>query len=99
VIQLVGDPETESGAGALTVELRSGRRVQTTIDHATGTIYRPMDDAALRRKLFDAVQGVLQRDRVGQLASAREGGRALDDVAGIMELAVYLMSLGNSFTA
>jgi hypothetical protein len=81
------DPKTESGAGALTAQLRSGRQINVSIEHATGTIYQPMDDAAPRRKLFDAAEGVLPRDRIETLASALEGVQDADDVAGIMELA------------
>ncbi len=87
MIDLTGDPKTESGAGALHAQLKDGRTIDVTIDHATGTIYKPMSDADLRRKLFDAAEGVLPRDRTEALASALEGVQTLDDLARIMELA------------
>jgi 2-methylcitrate dehydratase PrpD len=87
LIELAGDPSVDAESGALNARLRDGRDIDIKVDHATGTIYRPMSDADLRRKLHDAAAGVLDPERVDKLTAALEHVQESDNVASIMELA------------
>jgi 2-methylcitrate dehydratase PrpD len=88
LIELVGDPDTPNGSAALVAELHDGRRINIEIDGALGTIRRPLDDVALRAKLFDAASVALDRDSIDRLASAIEHIEQAQDVGTILQMTI-----------
>jgi len=56
------DTATDEAAADITLTLRDGRRVHRRIDHAIGSLERPMSDAALRDKFHRLVDPVLGTD-------------------------------------
>ena len=65
----------------VTIDCRDGRRLHVFVEHAVGSLERPLDDAALARKfhaLADGVIGAAQADAwlaaCGALAAAPDVG-------------------------
>ena len=56
------DTAIDEAAADITLTLRDGRRVHRRIDHAIGSMQRPMSDAALRDKYHRLVDPVLGAD-------------------------------------
>lgn len=57
------DPAVRPEQADLEVRLRGGRVLQRHIEHAIGSLERPMSDAALDAKFTDLTQGVISPDR------------------------------------
>jgi 2-methylcitrate dehydratase PrpD len=87
LIELTGDPTVPNGTATVVADLRDGKHIEIHIDYARGTVNRPLDDAALRRKLFDAAEGILDHGQIGDLADEIEHIESTEDVGTIMGLA------------
>jgi 2-methylcitrate dehydratase PrpD len=61
------DPGIDEDAARLVAVLAGGRRVEVAIEHAVGSLERPMSDAALEGKFHDLVDPVLGAARAGEL--------------------------------
>ncbi|HET8830681.1 MAG TPA: MmgE/PrpD family protein, partial [Casimicrobiaceae bacterium] len=60
----------DEAAADITLTLRDGRRVHRRIEHAIGSLQRPMSDAALRDKFHRLVDPVLGTDAAKALIAA-----------------------------
>ncbi len=67
------DPSMPEDATALVAQLSDGRRVEIKIDHATGSLERPMSDTALEGKFHSLADPVLGAARGGELLGAAWG--------------------------
>jgi 2-methylcitrate dehydratase PrpD len=76
------------GSDAATVEirLRNGTTLQATIEHAIGSVARPMSDAQLDAKFLALAARVLEGDRAATLLAACRQINGCDDVALIARL-------------
>ena len=78
------DAAIAEDAAALTAHLRDGRRIEVTIEHAIGSLERPMSDAALAAKfhsLADPVLGAPRSARLLEAAWAVAGAASLRPIA------------------
>ena len=85
-VKPVVDPAIRPEQVELTVVLKDGRAFDRRIEHAIGSVERPMSDAALETKFTDLAEGILPDDqvrrvmglcwRIAELADAGEVARA-----------------------
>ncbi|WP_238279388.1 MmgE/PrpD family protein, partial [Methylobacterium goesingense] len=85
-VKPVVDPAIRPEQVELTVVLKDGRSLPRRIEHAIGSVERPMSDAALETKFTDLAEGILPDDqvrrvmglcwRIAELADAGEVARA-----------------------
>jgi 2-methylcitrate dehydratase PrpD len=69
VVATVND-EIDEAAVDMSAVLRDGRRVQVFVEHAIGSLQRPMSDAALQAKFADQAAPVLGAGRTAALIAA-----------------------------
>jgi 2-methylcitrate dehydratase PrpD len=69
VVAVVDDTIDEASAD-VTAVLRDGRRVHVFVEHAIGSLQRPMSDAALERKFSDQAVPVIGAARTAALVAA-----------------------------
>jgi 2-methylcitrate dehydratase PrpD len=69
VVAVVDDKIDEASAD-VTAVLRDGRRVHVFVEHAIGSLQRPMSDAALERKFSDQAVPVMGETRTAALIAA-----------------------------
>jgi len=69
VVAVVDDAIDEASAD-VTAVLRDGRRVHVFVEHAIGSLQRPMSDAALERKFSDQAVPVIGAARTAALVAA-----------------------------
>jgi 2-methylcitrate dehydratase PrpD len=74
-------------AAAVTAHLRDGRRIDVMIEHAVGSLERPMSDAALEGKFHSLVEPVLGAARSAELLKAAWGVSASGSVQAVAALA------------
>jgi 2-methylcitrate dehydratase PrpD len=86
VVATVDDAIDEASAD-VTAILRDGRRIHVFVEHAIGSMQRPMTDAALDAKFALQAEPVLGRARTAELIAACRRLGELPDVAGLMTLA------------
>lgn len=85
-VQAVVDPAVAEDAVVLLAELNDGRRLELRVDHAVGSLERPLSDAQLDAK-FDALAvPVIGADRAAALRHACRSAAGLDDVAALARL-------------
>ena len=58
-VEVVTDPSLARDAARLAVDLKKGRRIDVTVDHARGSVERPMTDQDLAFKAHAAMQPVI----------------------------------------
>lgn len=78
------DDRIDEAAADVTAVLRDGRSVQVFVEHAIGSLQRPMSDAALDAKFADQAAPVLGSEASAALIA---GCRALGTMADVRELA------------
>lgn len=61
------DPTVGKEQARIAIALKDGRRLETFIEHAVGSVERPMSDADLEGKFQGLADGVLPADRVRRL--------------------------------
>lgn len=64
------DDAIDEAAADVTAVLRDGRRVHVLVDHAIGSLQRPMSDAALNAKFTDQAAPVIGAARTAELIAA-----------------------------
>jgi len=87
-ITAVADASIRKTEAHVTIQLKSGRRLSRHVEHALGTLQRPMSDADLETKFRGLVDGVLPRNQADALIARCWSVAALDDVAELARLAV-----------
>jgi len=86
VVAAIDDAIDEASAD-VTAVLRDGRRVHVFVEHAIGSLQRPMSDAALEAKFTTQAEPILGAARSAQLVAACRQLGALDDVRALTALA------------
>jgi 2-methylcitrate dehydratase PrpD len=81
------DPRIDEDGAELTAVLADGRRVQIVVEHAIGSLQRPMSDAALDAKIHDLADGVLGAARSEALIGACRSAGGAADLRGLAALA------------
>ncbi len=61
------DPGDRRSAGRAAITLKDGRRLEKFVEHAVGSVERPMSDRDLDAKVRDLCDGVLQSAQAGRL--------------------------------
>jgi len=72
----------------VTIRTRDGRALSRHVEHALGTLARPMSDADLEAKFTGLAQDVLARDRVEEIIKLCWRIPALDDAGALARAAV-----------
>jgi 2-methylcitrate dehydratase PrpD len=83
-IRFVEDAGLSSEAAAATVLLADGRRFEARVDHARGTVRRPMTDGELSEKFLAQADGVLPAARAKALLAACWDIQSVSDVGGVL---------------
>lgn len=86
IVATVDDAVDEASVD-LTAVLTDGRRERVFVEHAIGSLERPMTDTALETKFHALADGVLGAARAGELIRALWATGARADVRGIAALA------------
>ena len=86
-VESTGDPAVPEDGVRVEVELADGRRFGIELDHSLGNLERPLSDTQLEAKFLDQ-SGVLTEARARELISACWRIEELDDVSGLVALAV-----------
>jgi 2-methylcitrate dehydratase PrpD len=81
------DPTLATDAATVTLTLADGRVVEKRIEHAIGSLARPMTDADLEAKFSGLAEASLGADRTRRLLDLCWRVGALDDVAAVAEAA------------
>jgi 2-methylcitrate dehydratase PrpD len=71
----------------MTAVLRDGRREQVFVEHAIGSLQRPMSDAALEGKFHSLADGVIGAERTGELIAALWATATCTDIRPVAMLA------------
>ena len=86
VVATVDDSIDEASAD-VTAVLTDGRRVHVFVEHAIGSLQRPMSDAALEAKFHGMSDEVIGEDKTARLIAACWAIAKASDVRGLTELA------------
>src|SRR5260221_13950495 len=86
VVATVDDAIDEASAD-VTAVLRDGRRIHVFVEHAIGSLQRPMSDAALDAKFAAQSEPILGSARTAELIAACRRLGELPDVGGLVALA------------
>lgn len=86
-VRAAADPALAPDAATVTLTLADGRVVEKRIEHAIGSLARPMTDADLEAKFAGLAEASLGADRTRRLLDLCWRIGALDDVAVVAEAA------------
>ena len=81
------DDGIDEAAVDMTAVLRDGRREQVFVEHAIGSLQRPMSDAALEAKFHSLADGVIGPKRTGELIAALWATATCTDIRPVAMLA------------
>ena len=82
------DPAVEEEEAYVSVTLKDGRTIDKHVEHAIGSLERPMTDADLEAKFRGQAEGVLSGARTRQLIELCWGVSSIDDAGDIARDAV-----------
>jgi 2-methylcitrate dehydratase PrpD len=85
-VQASVDDAIDEAAAHVVAVLTDGRRVEVRVEHAIGSLQRPMTDAQLDGKFSALVAPVLGAQKVSAIADACRALAALDDVRALTAL-------------
>ena len=83
-----GTPEIRKTEARIRIVLRDGTTLDKHVEHALGTIERPLSDADIEAKFHGLVEGVLSPTQADTLARLAWDVASLDDAAAIASAAV-----------
>ncbi|HWI15852.1 MAG TPA: MmgE/PrpD family protein [Burkholderiales bacterium] len=86
-VNIVADPAIRKLEAYVAITLRGGRRVEHHVEHALGTLQRPMSDADLEQKFRSLAADVLPAAQIDQLIAACWQLETLPDVGVIARAA------------
>jgi 2-methylcitrate dehydratase PrpD len=86
-VSVTVDPNIREDETQVSVELDSGQRYTTHIDHVIGSTERPMSDADMEVKFRGLTEPVLPKSQVDRLIESCRNVTQLDDVALLAQLA------------
>ena len=78
-VEAVVEAGIRKDEAAVSITLRDGRRLERHVEHAIGTLERPMSDADLEAKFRDLTEGVLPAEQTETLIRLCWGVEALQD--------------------
>src|SRR5471032_3203512 len=81
------DPAMPADAVHITIKLASGERFEKHVEHAIGSIERPMSDADLAAKFTDLVEPILGGAHAASLLEAGSKMESLENIATLADLA------------
>jgi 2-methylcitrate dehydratase PrpD len=87
VLNLVGEVDMPRDAARIRAVLKDGSVLEHNVEHATGSKDKPMSDEDIRKKLFDAGEGVVSEGALNQLVDMTANLDRVKDVAELVELA------------
>ena len=85
-VQATVDDSIDEVAAHVTAVLNDGRRVEVRVEHAIGSLQRPLSDAQLDAKFSALVTPVLGAQKVDMIAASCRRLAALDDVRALTAL-------------
>jgi 2-methylcitrate dehydratase PrpD len=86
-VSTVVDPAIHEEQVRVSITLKDGRRLEQYIEHAVGSLQKPMTDAALEAKFADLADGVLPKSQVRKLMDLCWGVEKLPAVAELAKAA------------
>ncbi len=81
------DEQIDEAAADVTAMLKDGRRVHVFVEHAIGSLARPMDDKALEAKFHSLADAVIGKAKADALIAACWSLAAAKDVHGLVDSA------------
>ncbi len=63
-MNVIADPAIRTEQADMTIRLTDGKVLSKHIEHAIGSLERPMSDEALEAKFADLADGILPPDRI-----------------------------------
>ncbi len=87
-VTALADPFLKEDQVEATVVLRDGSELRKFVEHAVGSVERPMTDGDLEAKFADLVEGILDSRRTRDLVEACWGVESLSRAATLAETAV-----------
>jgi 2-methylcitrate dehydratase PrpD len=87
-ISVVTNEQYAMDEAEVEVRLAGGRTAKRHVDHAIGSLERPMTDSALEEKLSSLADGVLTKAEAGELLARLWSLEQLDDASAIARAAV-----------
>jgi 2-methylcitrate dehydratase PrpD len=82
------DPTIDPAQVVMDIALADGRRLHRRIEHAVGSVQRPLSDDALEAKFVDLAEGILPRPQVRRLLDTCWNLEQLPSAAAVAEAAV-----------
>ena len=86
-IRVTSDPQIREEETEVIVELGSGKRFTTHIEHVIGSAERPMSDTDMEKKFRGLTEPLLPGAQIDQLVEACRNVTRLDNVAVLAQLA------------
>jgi 2-methylcitrate dehydratase PrpD len=86
-VTVTPDPAIQEDEARIAIELADGRTLERHIDHAVGSVSRPMSDADMRAKFRGLAEPVLAKPQVDELIRACDELERLPDAAVLGRLA------------
>lgn len=86
-VSIAADPAIRKLEAHVAVRLKDGRQLEQHVEHALGSVQRPMSDADLEEKFRGLTEGILPRAQADALVRACWQLDALDDVGAIARAA------------
>lgn len=83
----VVDPAIREDQVRIAITLRDGRRLDEYVEHALGSLEKPMSDAALEAKFLDLAKGVLPSEQARRVVDLCWNIEKLDSAAQLAEAA------------
>ncbi len=83
-VQVTTDPAVHEDEVFLTVTTKDGRKLEKHVEHAIGSLGKPMSDADLEFKFLQLADGVLPKAQAEKLLKAAWNIEALTDAGGLV---------------
>ena len=87
-VHAVVDPSVHEDQARVAIRLNNGKTVETFVEHAIGSLHRPMSDADLELKFRGLAKGVLSDEECGRLMALCWKVGELDDAGAVARAAV-----------
>jgi 2-methylcitrate dehydratase PrpD len=85
-VQAVVDDSIDEEAAHVVAVLKDGRRVEVHVEHAIGSLQRPLSDARLEEKFRSLVEPILGSARAGEITQQCWNLAQLADVSALTAL-------------
>jgi 2-methylcitrate dehydratase PrpD len=82
-VSATADPRVAKDQARVRIQLKDGRVLENFVEHAVGSLHKPMSDAALEGKFLDLVEGIMPTPQARRLIELCKVVDALHDVGEI----------------